>query len=76
MRSLGSTAVPDGRAVAFSADSTRAYVGTNQSVVVVDTATHAVAATIPFALAVDGMPNAIVTTPPPPPARRRIFARR
>ena len=65
---VGSTAIPDGRAVAFSADSSRGYVATNQSVVVVDTATHAVAATIPFALAVDGRPNAIVTTPPPPPS--------
>ena len=65
---VGSTAIAEGRAVAFSADSTRAYVATNQSVVVVDTATHAVAATIPFALAVDGRPNAIVTTPPPPPS--------
>ncbi len=65
---VGGTAIAEGRAVAFSADSSRAYVATNQSVVVVDTATHAVTATIPFALAVDGRPNAIVTAPPPPPS--------
>jgi YVTN family beta-propeller protein len=64
--SLGTTAVTSGRAVAFSGDSTRAYVATDQSVVVIDSATHAVVTTIPF-LAGDGVPNAVVTTPPPPP---------
>ena len=39
----------------------------NQGVVVIDTATHAVVATIPFVAGVDGMPNAVVTSPPPPP---------
>ena len=53
---LGTTAMARGRAVAFSADSTRAYVATDQSMVVVDTATHAVAATIPFAAAVTECP--------------------
>jgi hypothetical protein len=42
-------------------------VGSNQSVAVIDTATHAVVTTIPFAVGVDGMPNAVVTTPPPAP---------
>ncbi len=65
--SLGTTPVSGGRSVAFSADNTRAYVGTNQSVVVIDTATHGVVATIPFAVGVDGMPNVVVTSPPPPP---------
>lgn len=65
--SLGTTPFQLGRSVAFSADSTRAYVGSNQSVAVIDTATHAVVTTIPFAVGVDGMPNAVVTTPPPPP---------
>jgi hypothetical protein len=66
--SLGTTALEGGRPVAFSADSSRAYVGTNESVVVMNTATHAVVATIPFAVGVEGVPNAVVTTPPPPPA--------
>jgi YVTN family beta-propeller protein len=65
---LGTTTVSSGRSVAFSADSTRAYVGTDQAVVVIDAATHAVVATIPFVTGVDGMPNAVVTTPPPPPS--------
>ena len=62
-----SQALATGRAVAFLADSTRAYVATNQNVVAVNVATHSVSATIPFAIAVDGTPNAIVTTPPAPP---------
>ena len=65
---LGTTSVPAGRSIAFSADSTRAYVGTDQSVVVIDAATHAVVTTIPFVVGVDGMPDAVVTSPPPPPA--------
>jgi YVTN family beta-propeller protein len=65
--SLGITPVSSGRSVAFSADSTRAYVGTTQAVVVVDATTHAVVATIPFAAGVEGVPNAVVTSPPPPP---------
>jgi YVTN family beta-propeller protein len=64
--SLGITGVTSGRAVAFAGDSSRAYVATNTSVVVVDTATHAVMTSIPFAAA-DGVPNAVVTSPPPPP---------
>ena len=51
------------RAVAFLGDGTRAYVATNQNVVAVNTATHAVAATIAFTAA-EGVPNAVVTTPP------------
>jgi YVTN family beta-propeller protein len=62
-----SQALETGRAVAFLADSSRAYVATDQSVVAVNAATHEVMATIPFATAVDGRPNAIVTTPPEPP---------
>ncbi len=77
---VGSTAIADGRAVAFSADSTRAYVATGrattQSVVVVDTATHAVAATIPFAppSTAGRMPSSRLRRRRR--ARRRIFARR
>ena len=55
------------RAVAFRGDSTRAYVATNQSVVVINTATHAVVTSVPFSQTADGVPNAVVTTPPPPP---------
>jgi YVTN family beta-propeller protein len=66
--SLGVTTVSRGRAVEFSADSTRAYVATDTGVVVISSATHAVVATIPFASGVDGVPNAVVTTPPPPPS--------
>jgi len=67
---LGETAAQElrtGRAVAFLADSTRAYVATDQSVVVMNAATHAVVATIPFSAAADGVPNAVVAAPPPPP---------
>jgi YVTN family beta-propeller protein len=66
--SLGVTTVSSGRAVGFSADSTRAYVATDTGVVVINSATHAVVATIPFASGVDGVPAALVTTPPPPPS--------
>ena len=59
--------LPTGRAVTFLADSSRAYVAATDGVYAVDTSTHAVSATIPFASTVDGLPNAIVTAPPPPP---------
>jgi YVTN family beta-propeller protein len=65
---LGSTPLELGRAVTFSANSSRGYVATDVSVAVFDTATHAILATIPFTFAVDGRPNALVATPPPPPA--------
>jgi YVTN family beta-propeller protein len=64
---MGETPLSTARAVAFLADSTRAYVATNQSVAAIDTTTHTVVATIPFAAATDGVPNAVVTTPPEPP---------
>lgn len=66
---LNPTAVtkPIGRAIAFLADSSRAYVAASDGVYAVDTAGDAVAMLIPFAGATDGTPNAIVATPPPPP---------
>ena len=63
--SLGTTTVAQSFATAFLSDSTRAYVAANQNVFAIDTATHAVTATIPFASAVDGRALAVVTTPPP-----------
>jgi hypothetical protein len=50
-----------------SLETTPAPLPAEAAVVVLDTATHTVAATIPFAIAVDGRPNAVVTSPPPPP---------
>ena len=68
--SLGTTAMVAPIAVAFRADSSRAYVAAVDKVYVVDTATHAVAATIPIPSrlldnSVGNRIAAIVTTPPP-----------
>ena len=63
--SLGATSVANSFSVAFLADSTRAYVAARENVFAIDTATHAVTATIPFVETVDGRALAIVTTPPP-----------
>jgi hypothetical protein len=58
---------PTGRAVAFVADSSRAYLAANDGVYALDTSNDAASAPIPFTAATDGTPNAIVATPPPPP---------
>ena len=63
--SLGTTAVSRSFVASFLPDSTRAYVAARENVFAIDTATHAVTATIPFAETVDGRALAIVTTPPP-----------
>ena len=68
--SLGTTALVSPIAVAFRADSSRAYVAAVDKVYVVDTATHAVTATIPIPSrlldnSVGNRIAAIVTTPPP-----------
>ena len=68
--SLGATALVSPIAVAFRADSSRAYVAAVDKVYVLDTATHAVTTTIPIPSrlldnSVGNRIAAIVTTPPP-----------
>ena len=64
----GSTDVASAIAVAFLPDSSRAYVAAGETLVVMDTATRAVIATIPTVVSrsgqLVGFSSAIVTTPP------------
>ena len=66
--SVGSTAITTPLAVAFTPDSTRAYVAADENLVVMDTATRAVVATIPTIVSRSGFQvgysEAIVATPP------------
>lgn len=66
--SEGATAVATARAVAFLPDSSRAYIAANRNLVVMDTATRTVIATIPTVVQREGVlvgsSAAIVATPP------------
>jgi YVTN family beta-propeller protein len=64
-QSLGTIPLSRGFTTAFLSDSSRAYVAANENVYAIDTATHAVVATLPFNPATDGRALGVVATPPP-----------